>query len=201
MEPAGVGLFMTKLIKIEKHRPFLRECQKVRVLKSLNFSYMPGEDRILAAINPGDPQSWSCWLTRRLVLALLERAAEFLANTSALLQQAPADARTEFVTFEREAAMAMTAKAMTKTPTDVLRTSATTAELAERLTISGQADGFRVELRGEKGGGAVGSFTRAELQRFLQMLQAEVANAGWLGTPAKSSVAVTDETGPRPVRH
>jgi hypothetical protein len=136
----------------------------VRVLKSVNFTYMPGEDRILAAINPGDPESWSCWLTRRLVLALLERSAEFLANTSTLLQQAPADARSELVTFEREAAMAMTARAMTKTPPDVLKTSATTAELAERLTISSQADSFRVELRGEKGGGATGSFTRVELQ-------------------------------------
>src|ERR1700694_4153170 len=58
------------------------ESHMVRALKSVNFSYVAEEDRVLAAINPGDPEAWSCWLTRRLVLALLERAAEFLASTS-----------------------------------------------------------------------------------------------------------------------
>jgi hypothetical protein len=172
------------------------------VLKSVNFSYVTGEDRILAAINPGDPAAWSCWLTRRLTLALLERTAEFLASTSALVRQAPADVRGELVTFEREAAIAMTARAMSNTPAKVLETSATTAELAERLSISGQEDGFRVELRGEKGGGAAGLLTRAELQRFLQMLQAEVAKAEWLVTPAKLSAATGPEKiEPKPVRH
>jgi hypothetical protein len=172
-----------------------------RALKSVNFSYVAEEDRILAAINPGRPEAWSCWLTRRLVLALLERATGFLASTSHLMQQAPANVRDELVTFEREVAMAKTAPAMSVTPPDVLKASARAAELAERLTISSQADGFRVELRGERGGGAAGLFLRAELQRFLQMLQAEVVKAGWLDTPAKSSVAAAEETGPKPVRH
>jgi hypothetical protein len=174
----------------------------VRVLKSVNFSYVAEEDRVLAAINPGNPEAWSCWLTRRLVLALLEPAAEFIASTSNLIKQAPADVRGELVTFEREASMASTAKAMSRTPADVIKTSASAAELGVRLSISRQADSFRVELRGEKGDGAAGLFTRAELQRFLQMLQAEVAKAGWFGTSANSSVATaTKETGPKPVRH
>jgi hypothetical protein len=174
----------------------------VRVLKSVNFSYVAAEDRVLAAINPGDPEAWSCWLTRRLVLTLLDRAAEFLASTSTLMQQVPADVRGELVTFEFEAAMASTAKAMSNTPATVLQTSASIAELAERLTISSQAGSFRVQLRGERGGGAAGLFARAELQRFLQMLQAEVVKAGWFGVPAKSSGALaTGETGPKPVRH
>ena len=174
----------------------------MRELKSVNFSYMAGEDRILAAINPGDPEAWSCWLTRRLVLALLERATEFLATTSVLVRQAPADVRGEMITFEREAAMAMTAKAMSSTPTNVLKASATAAELAERLTISGQAHGFRVELQGEKGGAAAGLLARAELQRFLQMLQAEAAKGSWLDTAVKSPGAMAAEkTGLKPVRH
>ena len=174
----------------------------MRVLKSVNFSFVAGEDRVLAAINPGGPEAWSCWLTRRLVQALLDRAAEFLASTSAMMQQVPAEVRGELVTFEREAAMASTAKAMSRTPADVLKTSASAAELAERLTISSQADSFRLELRGERGGGAAGPLTRAELQRFLQMLQAEVANAGWFSTPAKSSAGPTTEAAaPKPVRH
>jgi hypothetical protein len=174
----------------------------VPVLKSVNFSFVTGEDRILAAINPGHPEAWSCWLTRRLVLALLERAEEFIASTSALVRQAPADVRGELVTFEREAAIAMTAKAMSSTPAKVLNASATAAELAERLSISSQSDGFRVDLRGQKGGGASGLLTRAELQRFLQMLQAEVARTDWLVTPARlSSATAPGKIDPKPVRH
>jgi hypothetical protein len=141
-------------------------------------------------------------LTRRLVLALLESAAEFLASTSPLVQQAPADFRGEFIAFERDAAMATTAGAMTNTPANILKSSATAAELAERLAISDQTDSFRLELHGVRGGAAAGMFTRAELQRFLQMLQAEVAKAGWFGMPVKSQAAPAAETtDPKPVRH
>jgi hypothetical protein len=174
----------------------------VRVLKSVAFNYETREDRVLAAINPGHPEAWSCWLTRRLALALLERAAKFLASTSALAQRAPADFRGELVAFERDAAMATTAKALSPTPADIFKSSASGAELAERLTISGRGDRFRVELHGESGGGAAAMLARAELQRVLQMLQAEVAKAGWLGAPVQSPTApATEETGPKPVRH
>ena len=172
----------------------------VQALKSVNFSYVVEQDRILAAVNPGGPDAWSCWLTRRVVLTLLERAAEFLASTSQVMRQAPADIRGELVTFEREVAMAKTAGAMSVTPTDVLKASARAAELAVRLTISSQADNFRLELQGERGGGAAGLFARAELQRVLQMLKAAVAQADWFGAPAGSSGAA-EETAPKPVRH
>jgi hypothetical protein len=174
----------------------------VRVLTSVTFVYDTREDRILTAVNAGHPEAWSCWLTRRLTLALLERAAEYLSSTSALAQRAPADFRGEFVAFERDAAIAKTADAMSNTPTDVLKSSATGAELAERLTISNQGDRFRLELHGQSGEGAAGAPTRAEFQRILQMLQAEVAKAGWLATPAKSQPApATDATAPKPIRH
>jgi len=174
----------------------------VRVLKSINFSYVAAEDRILAAINPGGPEAWSCWLTRRLVLALLDRTSEFLASTSPVVQQVPAAVRGELATFEREAAMASTAKAMSTTPADVIKASKIAAELAEGLKISSQPNGFRVELQGEKAVGAAGLFTRAELQRFLQMLQAEVAKASWFEAPDKASAGSTGEAvSPKPVRH
>jgi hypothetical protein len=174
----------------------------VRVLKTVTFVYDTREDRILAAINAGHPEAWSCWLTRRLALALLERAAEYLSSTSALAQRAPADLRGEFVAFEREAAIAKTARAMSNTPADVLKSSTTGAELVDRLTISNQGDRFRLELHGQSGGGATGTPTRAELQRILQMLQAEVAKAGWLAIPANSQPATaTDAAAPKPIRH
>jgi hypothetical protein len=174
----------------------------VRVLKSVTFVYDMQEDRVLAAINAGHPEAWSCWLTRRLALALLDRAAEYLSSTSALAQRAPADFRGELVAFERDAAMTKTAGAMSNTSADVLKSSATAAELVERLMISNQGDRVRLELRGRSGGGAAGTPTRAELQRILQMLQAEVAKAGWLAAPAKSPApAAVEAAAPKPVRH
>jgi hypothetical protein len=174
----------------------------LRSLKSLTFIYDLREDRIVAAVNAGRPDSWSCWLTRRLSLALLERASEYVTSTSDLAQRAPADLRGDLVTFEREAAMAKTAGAMSTTPPEILRSSTSDAELADRVSISRHGDGFRLELRGYGENGAAGVFTRAELQRTLQMLQLVVTKAGWLGTAVKSPVAAASVSpDPKPARH
>ena len=63
----------------------------MRALRSITFVYVPREDRILAAINAGRDDAWSCWLTRRLALAVLERTTDFVASSSDLAQRAPAD--------------------------------------------------------------------------------------------------------------
>ena len=174
----------------------------MRVLKTVTFVYRSSEDRVLAAINAGKPEAWSCWLTRRLVLVLLERTAELLANTSALAQRAPAEIRGELVAFERDAAIANTAKAMSLTPGKVLKTSRNAAELVERLMISGLGDKFRLKFQGEGGGGAASVIGRDDLQRILQMLQTEVSKAAWLDTSSKSPTAANTElTNPKPVRH
>lgn len=172
------------------------------VLKSITFVYGKREDRVLAAINAGGTEAWSCWLTRRLVLVLLERATELIANTSPLAQRASADIRGELVAFERDAAIAKTAKAMTRTPADVLKTSGTAAELVEQVSISGQGDKFRMELRGENGGSAGGVVERAELQRILQMLQIEVGKAAWLAASANlSNAPAIGKTPSKPAQH
>jgi len=175
----------------------------LRALTTVTFVYEPREDRIAAAINAGRPEAWSCWLTRRLALALLDRATGYLTKTSDLAAQAPADMRGEFAAFEREAAMASTAGAMTKTPPEILKSSANAAELAERLTIARHSKGgFKLELRGGSGEGAAGVLTRAEMQRMLQMLRSVVAKAGWVAVqaiaePSQSGAAIA----PKPVRH
>src|SRR5215472_12574387 len=141
----------------------------LRALKTITFLYVPQEDRIAGAINAGHPDAWSCWLTRRLALAVLERATDYIANTSNLAQRAPAEMRGETIAFEREAAIAKTAPAMSQTPPEVLKLSMAAAELADRLTIARQQDAFRLELRGQSGNGAAGAVKREELQRILQM--------------------------------
>jgi hypothetical protein len=105
-------------------------------LRSITFAYRAREDRVLAAVNLGQAEAWSCWLTRRLSLAVLERAAQFLATTSPLAQRAAPDQRHEVAAFERDAALATTAQALSATPTDALSPSAASAELADRLTIT-----------------------------------------------------------------
>ncbi len=165
----------------------------VQVLATVTFVYAMQEDRILAAINAGRPDAWSCWLTRRVVLLLLERARQLLANTSVLVQRAPVQLRGDAVAFERDAAMAKTAKRMVQTPPDAIAASAAAAELVKSLSITNQADNFRIEFRGLSGGGADGMFPRAGLQRVLQMLQDEVTKAGWMPSVANSQSGPTAE--------
>jgi hypothetical protein len=167
----------------------------LRALKTVTFLYAPQEDRIAAAINAGAPDAWSCWLTRRLALAVLERAAQYLASTSNLAQRAPAELRGEAIAFEREAAIANTQTAMSRTPPEVLKSSAVAAELAERLTISREQDAFRLELRGQSGQGVAGLVKRDELQRVLQMLHGVAAQAGWLQVLAPAGPAPGAGTG------
>ena len=106
------------------------------VLKSITFAYDPREDRVLAVVNPGHPPTWSCWLTRRLVLSLLENATKFLANTSTLVKRAAPEARREVVAFEREAAVVKTAPAMSVTPPEVLKMTVAAAELIHQVTLT-----------------------------------------------------------------
>jgi hypothetical protein len=121
----------------------------LRVLTSITFVCVQREDRVTVVINSGRADSWSCWLTRRLALAVLQRGTEYLVSTSDLAQRAPAEFRGEAVAFEREAAIVKTAPAMSSTPPAALKASTDTAELAERLTISREGDAFRLELRGQ----------------------------------------------------
>jgi hypothetical protein len=174
----------------------------LRTLTTVTFVYNPREDRIAAAINVGRPEAWSCWLTRRLALALLDQGSGYLSKTSDLAQQAPAEMRKEFVAFEREAAMVSTAGAMSNTPLEVLRSSADAAELAERVTISRHAKGgFKFELLGHSGDGAAGLLTRAEMERVLQMLRGVVAKAAWTVPPQQPQTAPPAANAPKPVRH
>jgi hypothetical protein len=174
----------------------------VRALRSITFVYVPREDRILAAINAGRDDAWSCWLTRRLALAVLERTTDYVTGSSNLAPRAPADLRGEMAAFEREAAIAKTAPAMSVTAGIVLNMTAEAAELAERLTISQQANGFHFEVRGLHDDGVAGFVARAEMQRILQMLQAEIAKAGWVAAPAKPQAAPTPAPAtPKPARH
>src|SRR5438876_2638861 len=59
-------------------------------------------DLVLAVVNPGHPPTWSCWLTRRLVLSLLENGGKFLASTSTLVQRAAPEARREVAARSEE---------------------------------------------------------------------------------------------------
>jgi hypothetical protein len=174
-----------------------------RTPRNITFVYVPREDRILAAINAGHREAWSCWLTRRLSLAVLDKTAGYLAGSSNLAQRAPADFRSDAIAFERDAAIARTQSAMSVTPADVLQSTANWAELAERLTIAQHAEGYQLELHGLSGDSAAGLVKRPELQRVLQMLQIEVAKAGWLPVaaakpPAGSTPAASD---PKPLRN
>jgi len=137
-----------------------------------------------------------------MVLALLDRAAEFIASTSALVKRASADVRNEVVAFERDAAIAKTAPSMSRAEPAALKSTAAATELMQQVNLTHQNERFRLEFRGNAGGGADGVVTQAELQRILQMLQAEVSKAGWSVSPAPApATPSTEQAGPKPFRH
>jgi len=173
----------------------------LRVLQSITFVYDAKEDRVLAAINAGKAEPWSCWLTRRVSLAVLQRAGGFLASTSTLAKRVTSEARGELAAFERDAAIAKTAPAMSSTPPAVIKANVGAAELVQRLNFSQQGERFRMEVQGEEGGGAQAMVTRAELQRILQMLEIEVGKAAWTSVPAAPAAAPAESAAPKPFRH
>jgi hypothetical protein len=169
----------------------------LQVLKTITFVYVPLEDPIVAAINAGHPDAWSCWLTRRLAFVVLEGALEYLASTSKLAQRAPAELRRETIAFEREAAMVKTATGLSKTGSETLKSSTEAAELAERLTISREQNGFRLELRGQSGNGTAATVQWDQLQCILQMLQDVVGQAAWLVVPGALQPASAEVSAPK----
>jgi hypothetical protein len=169
-------------------------------LKSITFAYDAREDRVLAVVNPGHPPTWSCWLTRRLVLSLLDNGGKFLASTSTLVRRAAPEARRDVAAFEREAAVANTAPAMSVTPPEVIKKTVAAAELVHQVTLTQQGERMRMEVRGMAGGGVEAGLTRAELQRVLDMLQAEVVKAAWSAAPA-APVPQAAAPAPKPARH
>ncbi len=161
----------------------------MHVLTSVTFVYVIQQDRVLAAVNPGSPEAWSCWLTRRVVLAVLEQARDILAKTSALARRAPLEARGQIIAFERQAAITETARRMNPIAPHTLNQCATSAELVDWLSIANHGENFRVEFRGLRGGGAAGVLRRVGLQRILQMLEDEIAKAGWVDNSGKAQPA------------
>lgn len=173
-----------------------------RTLRNITFVYVPREDRILAAINAGMREAWSLWVTRRLALAVLERATEYMQTSSGLAQRAPSEMRGEMHAFEREAAIVKTQGAMSTTPPDVLQATAQWAELADRVGIAQQGEHYKFELHGVSGDLVEGMLQRAELQRVLQMLHFEAGKAGWLAAPAQAPAAPSPTGGtPKPLRN
>ena len=137
-----------------------------------------------------------------MVLALLERALEFVASTSALVQRTAAPHRPQVAAFEREAAIAKTAPAMSRPAPEALKATATSTELMQKVNLTQKGERFHLEFRGNAGGGANAVVMPAELQRILQMLQAEVIKAGWTAAPAPSPASpAAEEPAPKPVRH
>jgi 1,6-anhydro-N-acetylmuramate kinase len=77
------------------------------------------------------------------------------------------------------------------------------AELVHQVTLSQQGEHMRMELYGVAGGGSEARLMRAELQRILEMLHAEVGKAAWAAAPAIGAppTPAGEEAAPKPARH
>ncbi len=161
-------------------------------LRALALAYEAIQDRIVAVVNPGSLDSVSFWLTRRLALGILDRLPGVLEASSAATVQAPVEYRRDIAAFEREAAVAGTEGAMTRTDEQAMRVSAAAAELALSLSVTDENGRVRLDLTGVSGAKASGLLERAYLQRILHMIAQEVDKAGWqmrFSLPAQSPPA------------
>jgi hypothetical protein len=171
------------------------------VLQTLTLNYDAQQDRILVVSNVGKPDAWSCWLTRRLAIAILQRAANFVVETSPVAKSAPAEFRGDVASFEREAALAQTAGAMSRTDDTVVKQAAPAAELIDRFTVNSHGEAIRLELHGDRGGQVIGDMARPQFQRVLQMVADEAAKAEWLAVVAPRAEGPAGEPAPAPLRH
>jgi hypothetical protein len=129
---------------------------------------------------------------------MIEQGAQFLVSTSPLAKRVAADHQRELARFERDSAMASTARGLSLPSSDALKASANAAELAERLSLAQQGEKFRLELLGDRAGIAIGVVARPDLQRILRMLEVEVTKAGWIANSAVPSVKAAS---PKSVHH
>jgi hypothetical protein len=159
----------------------------MRPLRSITFVYDLQQDRILAVINVGQVDNWACWLTRRMVLAALQQVRDLVERTSELAKNAGAEFRSDLIAFEREAALANTSGAVTQTPNESLKSSASTTERAHRLTVTYLGQQFRLELEGMSGEMVQGLIARPVFQRIIRSLEDEVDKAEWLLTPMQGN--------------
>jgi len=172
----------------------------MHTLSALSLRYDASEDRILAAINAGQVDSWACWLTRRMSLAILEKVRPHLDKTSSLVSRVPLEHQDAAATMQREVALASTRSAMSKTDDRVLGQAAAGAELGTELQISPQGADFVLRITGQRGGQTQGILKRAQLQTILQMLEHEVTKASWAGgvvPPVQGASTVEPNRNPR----
>ena len=88
---------------------------------------------------------------------------------------------------------------MSVTPAAVLKKTVAGAELVHQVTLTQQGERMLMELRGVASGGSQAGLTRAELQRILDMLQAEVVKANWSVVPVATTQS--EAPTPKPARH
>ena len=149
-------------------------------LRTITFHYDPQQDRILAVINVGQEESWSCWLTRRMTVAAIAQVGRLVERTSELGKKANPEFRSDMLAFEKDAALVNTAKAVTLTPKASVKASASTTECAKRFSVTHVRQKFLLELEGASGEVAKALIARSVFQRVLRALEDEVAKADWL---------------------
>ena len=166
---------------------------------SIALRYDGGEDRILIVVRAGTPDECGYWLTRRLVLDIIERANPYLDRMSPVASQTPADLRGELATMERQVALARTQGDVGHVSDEVVAGAATAADLGVGLTITKKGANFIVQLRGRNAGQTSLVWSRDHLQRIVLIIEEMAVRAGWRGG---APVAPTQgqETA-KPLRH
>ena len=161
----------------------------MRTINAIALAYDAAQDRVLAVINPGALNSWSYWLTRRLILQLLGRLPAALAATSKVARQAPVEYRGE---------LDRTGKIAFLRSLDVMSVPATYAEPKGIFLLEAMAVGIPVvqprrgafpEILEKTGGGIlVDADDPDALAKGFRQLQNDPALASALGAAGAAGV-------------
>ena len=152
----------------------------IHTLKSVAPRYEQLEDRILLAINLGKDDEWSCWLTRRMTLGVLQRFNVFLDRTSAVTRRTSLEHRAEVAAMERDAAIESTRKAVKPIAKETIDGVASSGELAMELRLTPERKGLALEITGRAGNQARALLNRAQLRTILFLIQKEATKANWV---------------------
>lgn len=161
-------------------------------VKSIAPRYDPTEDRVLLVVNAGGEDEWACWLTRRITVRTLSRLSLFFEQTSVTTKRVPLEYRREAAKLEREAAVARSRKSFGQVSVKQMMAAALRGELATRIKLTPQPNGFVLEISSRGGGQARGHVGRGELHTVLVVLEREARKAGWL--PKADARAVQEPT-------
>jgi hypothetical protein len=169
----------------------------MRKIAAIAPRYSPTEDRVELVINAGREDRWTFWVTRRLVLGMLDKVNQHLEQTSSAMARTPTEHRKEMAVMEKQMALQQMRGAIKPLIPPATGTPVVVGSLAKALRLRAHPKGFLVEILAMDGDQARGLVSRQELQTILMLMEKEARKGGWIIGKGSSSAGNEESDSPR----